>query len=135
MPKLPKLFTLPSVGLRVMALVLATLLGLLEGYCPGVTPQIAAQTAELSRTPAAHQAAHALAIPLYGPDGKPLHGPNNELFSSNWSGNIVFGSSLSAQATWTVPAVSYAQYSGSPSIEKSSSWIGIGGWTADNTLI
>ena len=141
MAKLLKLFALPSIGLQKPALVLAILLALSAGYRPAVAQQITAQNSNMSHTPTAHQTAHALPIPLYRPNGQLFRGPKNEYYSGNWSGYGVLGNSLSAQGTWTVPAVSYAQYPGSPSIEKSSTWIGIGALSdittanSDNTLI
>jgi Peptidase A4 family len=64
--------------------------------------------------------------------GMTQSGPHNETLSNNWSGYAISGDSYTAvQATWTVPKVSYQSYSGSPKVEASSAWIGIGG-SAEN---
>ena len=74
-------------------------------------------------------------VRLYGPDSLPLRGPENEAMAGNWSGYAVTaGNYTSAQGTWIVPGVSYAAYAGSPSVEVSSTWVGIGG-DSDQTLI
>jgi hypothetical protein len=68
--------------------------------------------------------------------GMPQSGPYNETLSNNWSGYGVSGGTYTAvQGTWIVPAVSYQSYSGSPKVEASSTWIGIGGQEGDPTLI
>jgi len=68
--------------------------------------------------------------------GMPQSGPHNETLSNNWSGYGVSGGTYTAvQGTWIVPAVSYQSYSGSPKVEASSTWIGIGGQESDPTLI
>jgi hypothetical protein len=68
--------------------------------------------------------------------GMPQSGPHNETLSNNWSGYGVSGGTYTAvQGTWVVPSVSYQSYSGSPKVEASSTWIGIGGQESDPTLI
>ncbi len=69
--------------------------------------------------------------------GMLLSGPNNETLSNNWSGYGINGGGTytTVQGSWTVPAVSYQAYSGSPDIEASSTWIGVGGQDGDETLI
>src|SRR5580704_15802405 len=69
--------------------------------------------------------------------GMLLSGPQNETLSNNWSGYGINGGGTytTVQASWTVPAVSYQSYSGSPDIEASSTWIGVGGQDSDETLI
>jgi hypothetical protein len=69
--------------------------------------------------------------------GMPLSGPNNETLSNNWSGYGINGGGTytTVQGSWTVPAVSYQAYSGSPDVEASSTWIGVGGQDGDETLI
>jgi len=69
--------------------------------------------------------------------GMLLSGPNNETLSNNWSGYGINGGDTYSvvQGTWTVPSVSYQSYSGSPDVEASSTWIGIGGQDSDETLI
>ena len=69
--------------------------------------------------------------------GMLLSGPNNETLSNNWSGYGINGGGTytAVQGSWTVPAVSYQSYSGSPDVEASSTWIGIGGQDGDETLI
>jgi len=69
--------------------------------------------------------------------GMLLSGPHNETLSNNWSGYGINGGGnyTAMQGTWTVPAVSYQSYSGSPDIEASSTWIGVGGQDGDETLI
>ena len=66
-----------------------------------------------------------------------LSGPNNETLSNNWSGYGINGGGTytAVQGSWTVPAVSYQSYSGSPDVEASSTWIGVGGQDGDETLI
>jgi hypothetical protein len=69
--------------------------------------------------------------------GTLLSGPNNETLSNNWSGYGINGggTDTTVQGSWTVPAVSYQSYSGSPDVEASSTWIGVGGQDGDETLI
>jgi hypothetical protein len=69
--------------------------------------------------------------------GMLLSGPNNETLSNNWSGYGINGGGTytTVQGSWTVPAVSYQSYSGSPDVEASSTWIGVGGQDSDETLI
>jgi hypothetical protein len=69
--------------------------------------------------------------------GMALSGPNNETLSNNWSGYGINGGGTytTVQGSWTVPSVSYQSYSGSPDVEASSTWIGIGGQDGDETLI
>ena len=69
--------------------------------------------------------------------GMLLSGPNNETLSNNWSGYGINGGGTytTVQGSWTVPAVSYQSYSGSPDVEASSTWIGVGGQDGDETLI
>jgi len=68
--------------------------------------------------------------------GMPQKGPQNEALSNNWSGYGVNGGSYtSVQGTWIVPKVAYQSYPGSPKVEASSTWIGIGGQDGDETLI
>ena len=69
--------------------------------------------------------------------GMLLSGPHNETLSNNWSGYGINGGGnyTAMQGTWTVPAVSYQSYSGSPDVEASSTWIGVGGQDGDETLI
>jgi|GEM_PF-4534641 len=69
--------------------------------------------------------------------GMPLSGPSNETLSNNWSGYGINGGGTytTVQGSWTVPAVSYQSYSGSPDVEASSTWIGVGGQDSDETLI
>src|ERR1700689_682235 len=69
--------------------------------------------------------------------GMPLSGPRNETLSNNWSGYGINGGGTYTivQGSWTVPAVSYQSYSGSPDVEASSTWIGVGGQDSDETLI
>jgi hypothetical protein len=68
--------------------------------------------------------------------GMTQSGPHNETLSNNWSGYGISGGNYTAvQGTWIVPAVSYQSYSGSPKVEASSTWIGIGGQDGDATLI
>jgi Peptidase A4 family len=69
--------------------------------------------------------------------GMLLSGPHNEALSNNWSGYGINGGGnyTAMQGTWTVPAVSYQSYSGSPDVEASSTWIGVGGQDGDETLI
>ncbi len=69
--------------------------------------------------------------------GMLLSGPNNETLSNNWSGYGINGGDTytTVQGSWTVPAVSYQSYSGSPDVEASSTWIGVGGQDGDETLI
>src|SRR6202451_1531996 len=69
--------------------------------------------------------------------GMPLSGPSNETLSNNWSGYGINGGGTytTVQRSWTVPAVSYQSYSGSPDVEASSTWIGVGGQDSDETLI
>jgi hypothetical protein len=61
--------------------------------------------------------------------------------ASNWSGfavgteNYNTGNYTSVSGTWTVPAAYYAQYPDEPSFEESSSWVGIGGFFTEGTLI
>ena len=45
-----------------------------------------------------------------------LRGRNNETLSNNWSGYGINGGGTytTVQGSWTVPAVSYQSYSGSP---------------------
>jgi hypothetical protein len=53
----------------------------------------------------------------------------NGLLGDNWSGYVLTGGPYTAaEGTWTVPAVSYVPYAGSPPIEMSSTWIGIDGY-------
>src|SRR6202451_2348942 len=61
--------------------------------------------------------------------GMPLSGPSNETLSNNWSGYGINGGGTytTVQGSWTGPAVSYQSYSGSPDVEASSTWIGVGG--------
>jgi hypothetical protein len=69
-------------------------------------------------------------------NGQPQWGPSNETMSHNWSGyGLSGGGYTSVQGSWVVPAVSYQSYSGSPKVEVSSTWIGIGGEDSDDTLI
>lgn len=82
-----------------------------------------------------------------GDDGRVKLGSRNELFTQNWSGYAVAHfetgrTYTSAQGTWTVPSVRYAD--GGPDIaaEYASSWVGIGGFCTnanctqgDNSLI
>jgi Peptidase A4 family len=68
--------------------------------------------------------------------GLPLSGPSNETLSTNWAGYAMSGDTYTAvQGTWVVPQVSYQAYPGSPDVEASSTWIGIGGQDGDQTLI
>jgi hypothetical protein len=70
------------------------------------------------------------------PKGRPQTGAQNETVSNNWSGYGISGGTYTAvQGTWIVPSVSYQSYSGSPKVEASSTWIGIGGQDGDSTLI
>jgi hypothetical protein len=86
--------------------------------------------------PSAGHGLHARMIPIYGPDGLLIRGPQNEMVSGNWSGYLVAGGIFTAaEGTWTVPAVSFVGYSGSPNVQESSSWVGIGGVGYDETLI
>jgi hypothetical protein len=98
-------------------------------------------------------------------NGDVKRGARNEIETSNWSGYVIAnfatgGTYTAAQATWKVPAVSYAKpppvchtvrfgsrvsefcRGSSPQWEYSSSWVGIGGYcensactAVDNTLI
>jgi hypothetical protein len=69
-------------------------------------------------------------------EGMPQKGPLNETVSNNWSGYGVNGGTFTVvQGTWVVPKVSYQSYPGSPKVEASSTWIGIGGQEGDETLI
>jgi hypothetical protein len=69
-------------------------------------------------------------------NGQPQWGPRNETLSHNWSGyGLSGGPYTSVQASWVVPTVSYETYPGSPGVEVSSTWIGIGGQDGDETLI
>src|SRR5258708_6262646 len=82
-----------------------------------------------------HPSMHAPMVRAVGPGGAPLAGPQNQSVSNNWSGYAVSGGAYtSAQGSWTVPAVSYAGYAGSPNFESSSAWVGIGGFS-DASLI
>jgi probable HAF family extracellular repeat protein len=79
---------------------------------------------------------HAPMVRELRPDGQVLRGSRNEITSRNWSGyEVANGPYTSAQGTWTVPAVHYAPYAGSPDVEVSSTWVGIGGQSPDTTLI
>lgn len=69
-------------------------------------------------------------------NGLPQWGPQNEVMSHNWAGYALnVGPYTSVQGGWTVPAVTYQSYSGSPGVEVTSTWIGIGGQENDDTLI
>lgn len=80
-------------------------------------------------------------------DGSLKRGPRNEIDTSNWSGYAIASFETgqkytSAQATWTVPSVSFGATQSSTSEEYSSTWVGIGGFClnvlctrADRTLI
>ncbi len=80
-------------------------------------------------------------------DGSVKRGLRDQLFTQNWSGYAVAhfetGQTYnSAQGSWTVPSVSYADGGPDISAEYSSSWVGIGGFCAnanctqgDNSLI
>jgi hypothetical protein len=69
--------------------------------------------------------------------GQPQTGPQNQTLSHNWSGYGLNrgGPYSSVQGTWVVPRVSYQNYPGSPGVEVSSTWIGIGGQENDESLI
>jgi hypothetical protein len=69
--------------------------------------------------------------------GVPQTGPQNQTLSHNWSGYGLSkgGPFTSVQGTWAVPKVSYQKYPGSPGVEVSSTWIGIGGQENDESLI
>jgi hypothetical protein len=89
-------------------------------------------------------ALHGVISPHRHADGTLKRGPRNELYSGNWSGFAVANGQTysSAAATWQVPSVSYAPYSGVPTEEWVSNWVGIGGYcvnsnctSLDNQLI
>jgi hypothetical protein len=69
-------------------------------------------------------------------NGLPQWGPQNEVMSHNWAGYALDGGPYTAvQGGWTVPKVTYQSYSGSPGVEVTSTWVGIGGQENDSTLI
>jgi hypothetical protein len=70
-------------------------------------------------------------------NGQPQFGPENQILSHNWSGYGLGqgGPYTAVQGSWAVPAVSYQNYPGSPGVEVSSTWIGIGGQDGDESLI
>ena len=85
--------------------------------------------------PASMHQAHAPMIHVYGHDGRPLRGPHNESTSTNWSGYALStGTYTSAASSWTVPTVSFVNYSSHPSFEDSSTWIGIGGFNTSDLI-
>jgi hypothetical protein len=139
-------------GKRLAAIMLAA--ALVMAAAPSATPG-----------PFETDLGHARISVHRGDDGGLKRGPRNELESSNWSGYALANFSTgelytAAQASWTVPKVSYQTpppvcqpvttrgritqvcTSARPSAEYSASWVGIGGYcenanctAVDNTLI
>jgi peptidase A4-like protein len=80
-------------------------------------------------------------------DGSLARGPHNEFMTSNWSGYAIgqyqSGHAFtSAQATWTVPTVTFGATQSGTNEEYSATWVGIGGFCmnalctrVDRTLI
>ena len=82
-----------------------------------------------------HQLSQAPMARRIGRDGRPLRGLRNDHLLPYWSGYVVTGGPYtSAQATWTVPAVSYVSYPDAPQFEAASNWVGIDGYNEDQLI-